>query len=70
MLGLRKEFAEITAKDHQTENKWMLMFNYSTDFTLICPTEIFEFNRHFGQFRDREEFLSVASTDSEFVHAA
>jgi len=28
MLGLRKEFAEITAKDHQTENKWMLMFNY------------------------------------------
>ena len=70
MLGLRKEFAEITAKDHQTENKWMLMFNYSTDFTLICPTEIVEFNRQFGQFRDRDAVLHGASTDSEFVHAA
>ena len=65
-----KEFVEVTAKDHQTENKWMVMFWYSRDFTFVCPTEIAEFNWQFGQFRDRDAVLHGASTDSEFVHTA
>jgi len=70
MLGLGKEFAEVTAKDHQMENKWMEMFWYSRDLTFVCPTEIAEFNRQFGQFRVRDAVLHDASKDSEFVHAA
>jgi len=52
------------------ENKWMEMFWYSRDLTFVCPTEIAEFNRQFGQFRVRDAVLHGASKDSEFVHAA
>ena len=65
-----KEFTEITSKDHQKSGKWMVMFWYPKDFTFVCPTEIAEFNKQNGQFRDRDAVLYGASTDSEFVHLA
>jgi alkyl hydroperoxide reductase subunit AhpC len=40
------------------------MFWWPKDFTFVCPTEIAEFNKNFGEFRDRDTRLIGASTDS------
>jgi lipoyl-dependent peroxiredoxin subunit C len=65
-----KEFAKINFKDHQDAGMWMVMFWWPKDFTFVCPTELAEFNRAAGEFRDRDTMLIGASTDSEFVHHA
>lgn len=65
-----KEFKNVTSEDHKKEGQWMVMFWWPKDFTFVCPTEIAEFNRQAGEFRDRDALLLGASTDSEFVHAA
>ena len=65
-----REFAKINAKDHQDAGMWMVMFWWPKDFTFVCPTELAEFNRAAGDFRDRDTMLIGASTDSEFVHHA
>lgn len=65
-----KEFATITSEDHKKDGKWMVMFWYPKDFTFVCPTEIAEFNKQHGEFRDRDAILYGASTDTEFVHLA
>lgn len=65
-----KEFAPITADMHQKNNQWMVMFWWPKDFTFVCPTEIAEFNKHAGDFSDRDTQLIGASTDSEYVHLA
>lgn len=65
-----KEFAKISHRDHQEAGKWMVMFWWPKDFTFVCPTEIAEFNKAAGDFKDRDTVLIGASTDSEFVHLA
>lgn len=65
-----KEFANFTSEDHKKEGKWMVMFWWPMDFTFVCPTEIAEFNKAFGEFANRNTALVGASTDSEFVHLA
>lgn len=65
-----KEFALLTNEDHKKNGEWMVMFWYPKDFTVVCPTEIAEFNKNFNEFRDRDTLLVGASTDSEFVHLA
>ena len=65
-----KEFATLTSEDHKKDGKWMVMFWWPMDFTFVCPTEIAEFNKAFGEFADRDTVLVGASTDSEFVHLA
>ncbi len=65
-----QEFYEITSEDHKNGGKWMVMFWWPKDFTFVCPTEIAEFNKHNGDFKDRDTMLIGASTDSEFVHLA
>jgi len=64
------EFAQISSEDHKKAGQWMVMFWYPKDFTFVCPTEIAEFNKNSGEFRDRDTLLIGASTDSEFVHLA
>ena len=66
-----KEFETISSADIINENnQWTVMFWWPKDFTFVCPTEIAEFNKAYGEFRDRDTTLIGASTDSEFVHAA
>jgi alkyl hydroperoxide reductase subunit AhpC len=66
-----KEFFDITSEDFvNEEGRWTVMFWWPKDFTFVCPTEIAEFNKNFGEFRDRNASLIGASTDSEFVHLA
>lgn len=63
-----KEFKEISNED--IKGQWAVMFWWPKDFTFVCPTEIAEFNKAFGDFQDRDTVLLGASTDSEFVHLA
>lgn len=63
-----KEFKEISNRD--LKGKWAVVFFWPLDFTFICPTEIAEFNKAYGQFVDRGAQLFGASTDSHFVHLA
>jgi peroxiredoxin (alkyl hydroperoxide reductase subunit C) len=66
-----KEFEQISSSYLQNEdNVWTVMFWWPKDFTFVCPTEIAEFNKAYGDFRDRNARLIGASTDSEYVHAA
>ena len=66
-----KEFDTLSS-DYLTndDNVWTVMFWWPKDFTFVCPTEIAEFNKAYGEFRDRDARLIGASTDSEFVHLA
>lgn len=66
-----KEFYDITSDELiNEEGRWTVMFWWPKDFTFVCPTEIAEFNKNFGEFRDRNTNLIGASTDTEFVHLA
>src|SRR5689334_24530511 len=66
-----KEFFDISSDELvNDEGRWTVMFWWPKDFTFVCPTEIAEFNKSFGEFRDRTTNLIGASTDSEFVHLA
>lgn len=63
-----KEFTTLNNDD--IKGQWTVLFWWPMDFTFVCPTEIAEFNKNFGNFRDRDTLLIGASTDSEFVHLA
>lgn len=64
-----KEFKEITTvADHK--GKWAVYFAWPLDFTFVCPTEIAEFGKAYGAFRDRDAVVYGFSCDSHFVHLA
>lgn len=65
-----KQFGDISSEDHKKEGKWMVMFWYPKDFTFICPTEIYEFNKQHENFTKLGAILYGASTDTEDVHLA
>ena len=67
-LEAGKEFADISSND--LKGKWSVLFFWPMDFTFVCPTEIAEFNKALGDFKDRDTLLFGASTDSHFVHLA
>jgi len=67
-LDKGKEFQTLSNAD--LKGKWGVIFFWPMDFTFVCPTEIAEFNKHAGEFRDRDAVLIGASTDSHFVHLA
>lgn len=59
-----------TLDNSHIKGKWSVIFFWPLDFTFVCPTEIAEFNRVYGDFKDRDAELIGASTDSHFVHLA
>jgi peroxiredoxin (alkyl hydroperoxide reductase subunit C) len=63
-----KEFQEITHESHP--GKWTVAFFWPMDFTFVCPTEIAEFGKRNGDFRDRDAQVLGFSTDTHFVHLA
>jgi len=67
-LDKGKEFTEVTETSHQ--GKWLVLFSWPMDFTFICPTEIAEFGRRNGDFKDRDAQVLGFSTDTHYVHLA
>jgi peroxiredoxin (alkyl hydroperoxide reductase subunit C) len=63
-----KAFQTVTDKSYPGE--WLVLFFWPKDFTFVCPTEIAEFGRLNGDFKDREAQVLGASVDSEYVHLA
>lgn len=85
MLGIGEKFPQFSApavvslsKGEEFKNldngfikgKWAVVFFWPLDFTFVCPTEIAEFGKHYGAFRERDSELIGVSTDSQFVHLA
>ncbi len=54
--------------DHK--GKYVVLYFYPLDFTFVCPTEIIEFNRKLGQFKEKGVEVIGVSIDSQFSHWA
>jgi peroxiredoxin (alkyl hydroperoxide reductase subunit C) len=63
-----EEFQSVTNQTHP--GKWLVAFFWPMDFTFVCPTEIAEFGRRNGDFKDRDAQVLGISTDTHFVHLA
>lgn len=63
-----KEFTEITDKTYA--GKWQVYFFWPKDFTFVCPTEIADFGRLDGEFKERGAQVLGGSVDNEYVHLA
>ena len=48
----------------------VVLFFYPLDFTFVCPTEILEFNRKLGSFKEKGVEVVGVSVDSQFSHLA
>jgi alkyl hydroperoxide reductase subunit AhpC len=64
-----KEFADLSL-DTAAPGRWKVFFFWPMDFTFVCPTEIAEFGRRYGEFRQRDTAVFGASTDTQYVHLA
>lgn len=64
----KADLIEIDSGTH--EGKWKLFLFYPKDFTFVCPTELVEFGKRVGDFKDRDVVLYGASADNEFSHLA
>ncbi|WP_459816609.1 peroxiredoxin [Geotalea toluenoxydans] len=63
-----KEFTTISLSDYS--GKWLVLFFYPLDFTLVCPTEIKGFNEALPQFKKLGAEVLGVSVDSKFSHLA
>jgi peroxiredoxin 2/4 len=63
-----EEFRKITLADYL--GKWVVLFFYPLDFTLVCPTEIRGFNTAREQIRSLNGEVLAVSVDSKYSHLA
>ena len=63
-----KEFRKISLTDYR--GKWLVLFFYPADFTMVCPTEIKGFNEALAKFNEIGAEVVGASTDSKWSHLA
>ena len=62
------DFGEVKLSDYK--GKWLVMFFYPLDFTLVWPTEITGFSERIEDFRKEEAELLAVSVDSVHSHKA
>ncbi len=67
-LEPNSEFKTLTQESHP--GKWLVVFFWPMDFTFVCPTEIAEFGKKNGDFKERDAQVLGASTDTHYVHLA
>jgi peroxiredoxin (alkyl hydroperoxide reductase subunit C) len=65
-----KEFSTISLDTVLQDGKWLVFFFWPKDFTFVCPTEIYEFDKKYEDFEALDTVLLGASTDTAFVHLA
>jgi peroxiredoxin 2/4 len=53
-----------------SRGKWTVLFFYPLDFTFVCPTEITEFSKRVGEFKELNAVVLGASVDSVHSHMA
>ncbi len=55
---------------HDYFGKWVVFIFYPADFSFVCPTELEDAAKHYGEFKKAgAEVLSV-STDTKYAHKA
>lgn len=52
------------------KNKWLILFFYPYDFSIVCPTEIKVMDKHLPEFEKLNTEVLAISTDSIFTHRA
>ncbi len=62
------EFGEVNLADYR--GKWVVLFFYPLDFTVVCPTEISSFSEKYEDFQRLNAEILGASVDSKFSHLA
>jgi peroxiredoxin 2/4 len=62
----RGDFKSIRLADFK--GKWVLLFFYPLDFTVVCPTEIKEHSAKYVEFEKRNCVVLGCSTDSKYAH--
>lgn len=62
------EFTLINSNDFH--GRYLVIFFYPQDFTLICPTELIAFSEHVAQFYNNDCDLIGVSVDTKYSHAA
>ncbi len=50
------------------EGKWFILFSHPADFTPVCTTEFFGFQKRYAQFREMNTELIGLSVDQVFSH--
>ena len=65
---LNGEFVKVSDKDLQ--GKWSVLFFYPADFTFVCPTELEDLQRLYGDFKKEGCEIYSVSCDTHFVHKA
>lgn len=67
-MFVNDSFQTLTRKN--LEGHWSVLFFYSADFTLVCPTELEDLQEQYDQFRKMGCEIYGISCDSHFVHKA
>lgn len=60
-----------TIENFSSENykgKWLVLFFYPLDFTIVCPTEITQFRDSISEFKSRNAVVAGVSIDSVYAH--
>jgi peroxiredoxin 2/4 len=52
------------------KDKWVILFFYPFDFSIVCPTEIRVMNSYLSEFENLNTEVLAISTDSIYTHRA
>jgi alkyl hydroperoxide reductase subunit AhpC len=64
----RGDFKKVSLSEFR--GKWLVLFFYPLDFTVVCPTEIVEFSKREPEFKRLNAALLGCSVDSVYSHRA
>lgn len=60
----------IPARLEDYKGKWLVLFFYPFDFSIVCPTEITSLSRRIDEFDKLNTEILAVSTDSIYTHRA
>ena len=60
----------IQVSDADLKGKWSVVFFYPADFTFVCPTELEDLAKSYGEFKQLGVEIYSVSTDTHFAHKA
>lgn len=70
LTGVTDKQNDVTVTNATYSGKWLVVFAWPKDFSVVCPTEVVEFARLNSIFEERNTQVLGVSTDSELVHDA
>ena len=63
-----KQLVENFSLQQYIDNKYVVLFFYPADFSFVCPTEFFAFQKKLSEFDKREVVIVGCSVDSHITH--